>query len=222
MDAIDLRRGNWLAARICELLPADSFRRGFDVKITEDKETSEEIQAVVEEIGLVKKFIQAGQMERTTGGAALFPVLDGALGDMQAPLDVSKITTFRAVHLLEPRELMPMTWYGDITNPKFGLPETYRLWPLSSGRTSAQAIQTVHESRLAIFPGIHFTRELSPGNRAGWGDNVPRAYTGDLTLGCRGSRPRCPRLSQGVLVRSTVRDAQGRKTAGRSFRSSPR
>lgn len=170
-EAIDLRRGNWLAKRIVEMLPADAFRRGYDLKL-DDKETAEEIQGALEELDLDAKMVAACQMERCCGGAALFPVLDGAQGELAAPLDDTRITAVRALHLYEPRELYPASWYTDITNPKFGLPETYRLDPLSGGAPIAVARPIIHESRLAIFPGIRVTREPLHGQRWGWGDNV--------------------------------------------------
>jgi len=40
--ALDLRRGNWIAARICELLDDDAFRRGYELKL-DDKDTAETV-----------------------------------------------------------------------------------------------------------------------------------------------------------------------------------
>ena len=107
VQAIDLRRGNWLAARICEALDDDAFRRGYELKIA-DKEDAETAMDAIEDLEINKKVEQAGQMERTAGGAALFPVLDGALGDLSEPLVLeecqpSKIGSLLAIHLLEPR-----------------------------------------------------------------------------------------------------------------------
>lgn len=174
LTAIDLRRGNWLAARICELLPADAFRRGYTLKL-DKKEKAEKTQTAIEELRLNEHVMQAWQMERTCGGAAIFPVLDGALGDISTPLELVKgeprIGKVLALHLFEPRELVPETWYSDVTHPKFRMPQTYRLWPLSGGRGTT-TMQTVHESRLAIFPGVRVTSEQLPGSRLGWGDSA--------------------------------------------------
>jgi len=173
--AIDLRRGNWLAARVCELIDADAYRRGFELKL-DDKEQAEQVMAAVEALCIGKRAMAAGQMERTCGGAVLFPVLDGALGDLAEPLELEdgpRIATFRAIHLLEPRELVPVEWYADITSDKFRRPSHYRLWPLSGGGGTAGARTViVHESRLAIWPGLRFTEETLPGQRLGWGDSV--------------------------------------------------
>jgi uncharacterized protein len=169
-QAIALRRGNWLAARIVEQPASEAFRRGFDLRL-DDKETSELVQSEIETLQLARKFVQAIQMAATVGGAALYPVLDGAQDDLATPLIETSITKVRAIHVLERRELEPMSWYEDIAHPKFGQPETYRLWPLSSGRRSGYSTQLIHESRLAIFPGRRFTREALTGQRWGWGDS---------------------------------------------------
>jgi phage-related protein (TIGR01555 family) len=173
LAGIDMRRGNWLARRICELLPADCFRKGYTLKL-DDKDTAEKVMAIAESLGVNQRLVEAGQMERAAGGAALYPVLDGALGDASQPLDFAqpRIAKLNAIHLLEPRELIPATWYTDLNNPKFRMPETYRLHPLSSGSGASWLSQVlIHESRLVIFPGRRVTAEPMPGQRWGWGDN---------------------------------------------------
>lgn len=180
VQAIDLRRGNWLAARICELRDADAYRRAYELKL-EDKDTAENVMAAIEGLGLNKKAMEAGQTEMTCGGAALFPVLDGALGKLEDPLELkegepSKIGKVLAIHLLEPRELTPVAWYTDINHPKFRRPERYRLTPLTSGMAGAVISQVeIHESRLAIYPGKRITEQPLPGQRLGWGDSALNA-----------------------------------------------
>ena len=175
LTAIDLRRGNWLAARVCELPDADAFRRGFELKL-DDKEQAEEVMGAAEALCIAKRVMAAGQMERTCGGAALFPVLEGALGPLDAPLELDagspRIARVAAIHLLEPRELVPVYWYTDLTSEKFRRPSHYQLWPLSGGAGASARTVIVHESRLAIWPGLRFTEQTLPGQRLGWGDSV--------------------------------------------------
>lgn len=169
-QALDLRRGNWLAKRLVEWLPADCFRKGYVLKLP-SKDDAEALMALVESLGVNQKIVQAGQMEDTCGGAALFPVLDGATGDLSEPLDLDspRILSLKAIHLLEPRELQPLTWYEDITSPKFRMPERYRVWTL--GRSSRATGTVIHESRLWVFPGVRVSAEDQPGQREGWGDS---------------------------------------------------
>lgn len=173
-DALDLRRGNWLAARIIEMGPVDAYRRGYELKLG-DKAKAEKVQAAIEDLCLNEKLVEAAQKEREAGGAALLPVLEGAVGDWSEPLEIERdaprIAKVLAVHLLEPRELVPLTWYTRLGDPKFRQPATYTFWPINGARSDTFA-QVIHESRLAIFPGIKFTSETLPGQRTGWGDSA--------------------------------------------------
>lgn len=176
INAIDLRRGNWLAAKICEALDDDAFRRGYELKL-DDKEQAEAVTNAAELLGVNKKVEFAGQMERTAGGCALFPVLDGALGDLSEPLVLDagepRIGKVQAIHLLEPRELMPASWYTNLSDLKFGRPASYYFRPIIGGMAGvATPYQVIHESRLAIWPGLKFTRQPLPGQRLGWGDSA--------------------------------------------------
>lgn len=172
-EAIDLRRGNWLAKRIVELLPGDCFAKGYTLKL-EDKEIAEEVMSVVESMCIDEKLVEAGAIENTVGGAALFPVLDGAVGDHSEPLsldDNPRILGVRAIHVLESRELVPLTWYDDIAHPKYRMPSRYRVGALSSGGAVRMTHAVIHESRLAVFPGIRVSVEQQPGRPWGWGDS---------------------------------------------------
>jgi phage-related protein (TIGR01555 family) len=175
LEAADLRRGNWLAARIIEMPPTDAYRRGYDLKLG-DKAISEKVHAALEDLCLNEKLVEAGQKEREAGGAALFPVLDGAVGDLSEPLEIvrgeSSIGKVLALHLLEPRELVPISWYTTLADRKFRQPELYRFTPLLAGMGGAAEQLEIHESRLIIYPGLKFTAQQLYGQRLGWGDNV--------------------------------------------------
>lgn len=166
--ALDLRRGNWIAKRICEWLPQDVFRKGYTLKL-DDKDTAEEVCAIAEALCLNQRVADLGAMARTCGGGALFPVLDGAVGDISEPLDLDgqRILSVRAIHLFEPRELSAISYYDDITNPKFRRPERYRVNALGNG---ARTGTVIHESRLAIMYGDRVSVEDQPGQHDGWGD----------------------------------------------------
>lgn len=173
LAAIDLRRGNWLAKRICEALDDDAFRRAYTFELTDKKQT-DALRRRLRKLGVNAKVKAAGQLERTCGGAALFPVIDGALGALDEPLDLEsgpRIVKLHAIHVLEPRELQPVDWYTDLSHPKFGMPMTYRLWPLGNAGRGSLPQAVIHESRLAIYPGDKITREPLPGQRLGWSDS---------------------------------------------------
>lgn len=172
LEAMQLWRSEWLAAKIIELQPQEIFRRGYELK--SDKAKPEQLAKVLtraQELELDKRMVLAEMYRRAYGGAAIFGVLDGALDRLEQPLDENRITAVRAYHVLEPRELWPMTYYDDIASPKFGRPETYQLQPLTTGRAQAAISgKVVHESRLAILLGPRVSRLTQPGQRESWGD----------------------------------------------------
>lgn len=181
-SALDLRRGNWIAGRACELLDEDAFGKGYELSL-EDKKLTEDVTKFLKKLGVNEKLKWAGQMERTVGGAALFPVLDGALGDISEPLDLEngpRIVAIKAIHQLEPRELTPVEWYRDMMHPKFRQPSHYRLTPMFGGGGGATRMSVVHESRLEIYPGLRFTNEVLPGQRSGWGDSTLNRSSDEL------------------------------------------
>jgi phage-related protein (TIGR01555 family) len=171
LEAIQLWRSEFLAARIIEALPEEAFRRSWTLKV-EDKELAEQICTLAEDLDVDGAMVDAAQKERAYGGAAIFPVLSGALDDVSQQLDEGAIASVDALHVFEPQELTPHTYYRDFRHKKFGKPETWRLTPLVSGRTGSLGVQIIHETRLVIFPGIRVSRQTQPGQREGWGDSV--------------------------------------------------
>lgn len=170
LEAIQLWRSEWLAARVVETRPVEAFRRGFEFK-AEDKELAEAICAKAEEIHLAAAMVKAAQYQRAYGGAAIFPVIDGATGDLKEPLDDTRILDVTALHVLEPRQLIPTKYYADLASPKFGQPEIWQFMPLNMSREIGAAFQEIHETRLVIFPGTRVSMQTQPGQRLGWGDS---------------------------------------------------
>lgn len=176
-EAQDLRRGNWLAKRIIEMPPVDALRKGFELKLG-DKAKSEKVQSALEggrgKARLSKRIVEAAQKEREAGGAALLPILDGSVGSLATPLDLDRMSPRRilAVHLLEPRELVPVSWYQNLGDPKFRRPEVYAYYPIQGSGAVRSAAQYIHESRMAIFDGVKDSPETLPGQRTSWGDSV--------------------------------------------------
>jgi len=168
-SARDLWRQDDIAARIVETIPAEAFRRGFKLNM-EDKEAAEEVMAIVEEQKLVDFFIKALEFERAYGGSAIYPVINDGQADLSQPLNLDRIPTIESALVFEARELQPSKWYGDLTQPKFGLPEVYQLTAYTEG-TAAPPSEQIHESRLVIFPGIRVSRTQTS-QRTSWGDSV--------------------------------------------------
>lgn len=173
LEAMQLWRSEWLAAKIIEERAREIFRRGYEIK--SEGADAKKLAAVLtraQELELDKRFVLAEQYRDAYGGAAIFGAMDGALDALDTPLDETSITSVKAFHVLEPRELWPLTYYTDLLSPKFGLPETYQLMPLTTGRGQSSLKQSViHESRLLIFVGPRVSRMTQPGQRESWGDS---------------------------------------------------
>lgn len=174
VEARELWRFNDIAARVIEVIPDNMFRQGFDILVESSNSTKslvEEMETFLEELGVNESFKKAKQYERAYGGAALFPVIKGFPIDLFQPLDPARVISIEAIQLFEPRELRPVRYYTDITNPKFRQVELWEFTPIDS-RTPPSEARIIHESRLIIFPGIRVSSQEPDGILMGWGDSI--------------------------------------------------
>lgn len=184
LEALQLWRSEFLAAAIIEQLPKEALRRPWHLKC-EDKELAEALCAQAEALDMDERMIEAWEKANAGGGSAIFPVMSGALDDLSTPLDEGAIVSVDALHVFEARELLPVDYYGDISSPKFRTPMTWRLIPLTSGRSGFIRPTIIHETRLVIFPGTRVSAQTQPGQREGWGDSKlcrPRQVMADFGL----------------------------------------
>lgn len=170
IEALQLRRSNWLAAAIIEDIAKEAWKRGWHLKC-EDKELDVAICKQAEHLGMDAVLIEAASKAEEAGGSAIFPVLEGALGDLSAPLNEGAIVSVKAFHVFEPQELTPVDVENDLNEPGFRKPTLWRLQPLSTGRSGYVAPAVIHTSRLVIFGGVKVSVQTQPGQREGWGDS---------------------------------------------------
>jgi phage-related protein (TIGR01555 family) len=207
-----LWRSNDLAARVIETHAAEALRRGFELNLGEGKkEEADEIESALEEIpgpswvgnGLVPIFIKALQYEAAYGGAAIWPVMTGAQGELDTELNENAITSIERLALFEPRQLRPAYYYDDPLHPKHGEPAIYEVLPLATrGGITSSTRAYIHETRLIIFPGIRVSQEDQPGTDPGWGDNkLSRVYQvlADFDLSFGGAAALLAKFSQVVF-----------------------
>lgn len=189
--ARELWRGDDLAARAIDLPADDMTRAGFDFTVQDDKsdeankekadaadsdskKLQEEIEDDWKELGLIPKLKNALGFEGAYGGAAILIGAKDATEDLSQPLDLATVRSVDYLTVLEARELVPYFWYTNPQAPKYGEVSVYQLAPIGQGQSAdgeiASATQIlIHESRLAIFPGIRVSREDLAGTN-GWGD----------------------------------------------------
>ena len=150
-----------LISVLCDTVPEEMLRRGFNVDISDDdeegreREWEEECATFADRMEITTKFTNAGVWARLFGGAALFPIVDDGLArdELTEPLDITKIRTIKGLNVIEGRYLQPDSWYDDPTEEKYGEPQTWRITPYSSGASIGTGYLLVHESRLILFHG---------------------------------------------------------------------
>ncbi len=214
LEALQLWRSEFIAERIIEWLPNEAFSPGWALN-TDDKDAATAVMKLAADLGVDAAMVLAAEYERALGGGAIFPVLDGALGDLSKKLDEGAIAEVKALHVLEPRELQPMDYYTQLSDPKFGKPMTYRFQPLMSGRGGYLQQQTVHESRLVIFPGKRVTKQTQPGQREGWGDSrlsLVRTILADFGLGWGSAATLIHRFGQRVFKIKGLADVSAQES----------
>lgn len=183
-EARELWRGNDLAARIIEEKPQQAFRPGWEIRIASDdkaadgvdadkvKKTIEAVQTRLEDLKAKKKLIKAAQFARAYGGGAIYPVINDSSPALQTPLaERGRISGIKHLHVFESTELRPETYYTDLSDPKFGCVETYRLTPRNGRSSAVNSNVLIHESRLIVFNGIEVSNQQHSGAEPGWGDS---------------------------------------------------
>lgn len=172
-EAVELWRGNDLAARIVEGLPDAMIREGWEIRIDGDipnaKDLEKQITAYWEDLDLASHLWTALCYERAYGGGALLMGCND-LRQMSEPLQLDQIHSFDWVHVLEPLELTAIQWQTDPNLKDFGWPTSYLLNPVTVGGSKVMGVH-VHASRLVTFPGIRVSRRQVT-TIAGWGDST--------------------------------------------------
>lgn len=175
----ELWRGDDIASRCVETLPAEMCREGYDIRIEDDKETAEALEAAGRLMGLDAKTQRALEYGRAYGGAGLLLGADDGASDLSQPLNEKGIKTFDWVNLLSPRELKPWTYYGNMLDARYGEVKTYKLIPFDTppmldGTILNLELPTIHESRIIRIAGSQTSRGQLIRNTAqpGWDDSI--------------------------------------------------
>lgn len=160
-----------MASRCVDALPDEALRRGFNVKIDDDRDTAEELDEWCKAVDLFGKVNKADKMRRTFGGSAiLLGVNDGGdLEQLREPLRPEAVQSVDALSVLDARELIALDYENNVLSPEFGLPTRYQMIPRLLGTSLAKtSFVEVHASRVVRFSGAWAKREdlLS---RQGWG-----------------------------------------------------
>ena len=159
-----------MAARVCDVVPDEELRQGYDVVVDPDRDNVDaavqigvDVKAAAARLGLQAKIIEARTWGRVFGGGALLiGANDGAAREAMAePLDLDNIQSVDHVNVLDRRYLHPLKYYADPLDAKVGLPMTYLVTPQAATDVdSAFAMNgtiEIHETRMVIFGGVRTT-----------------------------------------------------------------
>ncbi len=200
-EAKALWRGDSIAARIIEVKPRESYRRGLKLKM-QDHAIAEKMMTMWEDLEGASKFRQAREYSNAYGGGAIFPVINDGSKNFAQPLNTNgAISGIKCLQVFEPRELRVLSYYNDITSKGYRRPELYQLLPIhpSGGMGS---MQVIHESRLIVFPGIRVSEDQQDGTHPGWGDSAlcrPKRAIADYGMSWRAATSLLDNFAQGVL-----------------------
>jgi phage-related protein (TIGR01555 family) len=182
---------NDIAARVCDVVPDEELRQGYDIVVAPDADdesgnalddassVSEDVHDAADALDLQSKFIEARVWGRVFGGGALLlGADDGATvenGRLKEPLNEKAIATFDHINVLDRRYMSPVTFYSDPTDPKFGKPKTFIITPqAASSLAAARAMRgtvEMHETRLVVFGGTRTSIRTRQAN-GGWDTSV--------------------------------------------------
>lgn len=181
-QAIDMWQGDELITKLVSLLPSEAIEPGWSLTIQSDEqgadgtadprdpvELAERVDTAHETLGTMAKVLRANELERLTGGAALWiGANDMTAGSWANPLDLTTgALRVQWLRVLRTRELYPHSYYEDPLNPKFGEVAVWRVQQMRQGTVMAGAAY-VHESRIFIFSGKRVDDSGSTVTQNGW------------------------------------------------------
>lgn len=170
-EAEAMYRGDWLARKIIDIIPADMTREWRVWQGEQDEQ--ERLYAVETALGVRAKVAAALRWARLYGGAAIL-IGDGA-SDPRTPLDVSRIGRdgIRYLTVFDRTELAAGEIDRDIASPSYGLARSFMV---SGDRASVE----IHRSRFILFDGADLPRAAREAN-GGWGASIFDAVKAAVT-----------------------------------------
>lgn len=174
---------------------------------------AEQMNAALDDLGLVMALAEAKKLERGTGGAVvLIGAFDGAK-TLEAPLNEESIEKVSFLTAFSAFEARPVAYYSDPKARGYGRPRIFQVnaqvmptmyagaLPMAANVPVVNPILYVHESRLLWFPGIQSTRRERL-RRGGWGQSiVERVYepAADFRMGNQSAAALLQDFAQAVI-----------------------
>lgn len=170
----DLYEEDPFARKICEKMPEEMLRAGFDLSMGAEDGALDVATDILEELKRLQandRIMSGLVWERVHGGSAVLIGVDDGVEDPAKPLDEDNLKRITHLAVIDKPRIWAKSWYGSM-HPKAGRPEIYSVQPLDGGQGGGGgALVDVHETRLLIFPGGRVTHERRI-ELQGWGTGV--------------------------------------------------
>ncbi len=178
-----LYRDDDMAARICDTVPEEMLRKGFEVQIDSGEEATEikpedintaqsDIKTKCDGLGIQTKFIEAMVWARLFGGSVIvIGANDGASREtMKEPLNEARISEIESLNVIDRRYVAVASWYDDPIQSKYGEPKTYYIQNAVGSMGAVDQLE-IHETRIIPFHGTRSTIQRKQ-ELDGWSDSV--------------------------------------------------
>jgi len=179
LDQVELEiqyRDNHYAARVIDLLPNDSVRRGFVTTTTESDDGASPFEDDFKRLGLINALNQCDKWARLYGGAAVILGIDDGQEESM-PVNMARVRGIDWLYVVDRYSLTHGPLEGDPAAPwGFGRPSSYTVNLNDSGAFLGGSEQLsngtkIHASRMIRMYGV----DLPPSLRSEedyWGDSI--------------------------------------------------
>ena len=161
------------ARKICEKLPEQMLRAGFDLSMGGDENALDVVTGILDELKRLQanSRIKSGLVwERVYGGSAVLIGVDDGASEPTEPLNEAALKKVTHLTVVDKPRMWAKKWY-ESTHEKAGQVEIWTVMPLGGGALGGGGPADIHETRLLIFPGGRVTHERRV-ELQGWGASV--------------------------------------------------
>lgn len=144
--------------KIVDVPAEDMMREGFMISgKEEDNDLSDDVIGYLEERNASENLAMGLNWARLYGGAGMIMSINDG-GKPEEAVNEANIREIEFFNTLDRFELEPLMIQGDPMNPRFGMPEVYRIQPSFGGGKSQ--LMNIHWTRVLRFDGVRLPRQL--------------------------------------------------------------
>lgn len=147
-----------LVSTVCNAFPEEYFKKDFKIKIYRNGDYDEKLSKLVKrklgELSVKDKFTDSFIWSNVFGNCGCFIGVDDDQ-ELSEPLDLRKVKNIDHLNVIDKRDLIPVTFQYDSTQPNYGRPNVLAVQNYGSQYRGQQAtLEAVHSSRFIMFDGV--------------------------------------------------------------------